>query len=1397
MADINLYSSKVHPRRVFPIQSWIEGISDFNKVGGSYLWARGVDYRSEPSQITLLPSSVLETGQATIADTGKWGEQVVGKTVTLDNSTNLIANPSFEVNTTGWTLGTDFTRSNGNAYLGTFSIKQVSTTGSVAFTTASGSPITVTQNADYELIFYTNVAITSGSGAHLQIQGGAIGGTNLLISDTVLNDTAGVWTPVSVTFNSGNFTSIFINIFNVGGSLTAYYDSFTFVQINSLATFVYGDTGNIYKRFSDAATVFMRTVPNSHGNGMAYYGEDDFLYYIADHTIGRYGPISSGQPTFTDDYLTAQGGVPTNTNSTLLVAADSQYWAKGTPTSALKVTSDIALEAFVKPTTLPAVGSSMTVMGLWGEASNHRGYKLDIFGISAVFGSGSDSSLTISTNTIDSPIDSACSGTINTNQLFANNASFAVGQKILILQMQGTGAGTKQQTTIQAYDSTNHIITTIDALNFSYNSSGNNTAQVLVQKQYTNVTINASVTLTAKAWNGTVGGVLGILASGTFTNNGALVADGCGFRGGATTTSASGQAFQGEGTGGPGIQSNVANGNGGGGGGNGGSGSVKSNAGGSGGNSATGTQGTASTSGVAGGQAGQVAGATDLSSITMGGAGGAGGAQFGSATTGTLGGNGGGIIFITAVNIVNNGTITSAGEPGTAVTLSDTSGGSAGAGGSILFRCQTATLGSLTATALGSNVGGSGVGSGNGVSGVGGASNGYCVVDYLTSETGTTTPTLNAIQDNTLVTIPSYQARLGISNDGTSFEYLTQNLQSLTPGQWDRLSVSWVAATSTASFYENAVLIGTSTGTKTSISASSADFAVGANVVSSYTNFFDGEINDVRVWNGQQTATQIMANNLVNLGGVASGLVGSWFLTATGNDLTSANNLVAAGSPSAGFVSDVPYSGATTRLDLDQTGGGTGHTFTLTAAISESSQMDFVPAFDPQKSVQVNISGKGTADWTLIVHNGLNQLIVSITVPIVNLPASGLYEFVFANVWRPVVGATYHFHIIQSSADGTVVTSVASDFTTTEFNTYYQFLVNDTEYHPVMQMINSLAIGNERYLAVINAAGGDGQPGFNAAGYLSRRLKLPAGWRIRCLATYLGFFAIGCWKGTAIKDFDQGIVFLWDGYSVTYNDFFYVPEGAVQAMYGENGTLYLIAGYKGDILEYTGGDSAVKVKRIPKVGKQHYVEVTPGGMTYWQALLRISVAYNSDSTTLERGVYTWGTYNQQYPKSLSYDYPISTGNRGTTVNGGALVPVGGQLLSCWGDGAAHGIDNINPNNPPQTSGTVEESITDFGIYWKNKQELTVRADHFALNTGENVDVKYKINYEASWHNLGLTSQKIGDTKTRYPLPTPNVQYHALQIAVDLYAANGTSPTVLEHSNDTDLLLTETDESATT
>ena len=405
---------------------------------------------------------------------------------------------------------------------------------------------------------------------------------------------------------------------------------------------------------------------------------------------------------------------------------------------------------------------NVTVQDSWRQTSG-----------SSYFGDGSDGALVISTNATETVIDSACTGTLGSTSLTATNASFNAGQKVLIHQTQGTGAGTYQENTIASY--TAGTITLQDALNANYTTG----AQVRVMKQYTDFTVNAGVTYTCKSWNGTVGGLFGFYANGTITINGTISANGnaggtstgspwiaaggvgCGFAGGAGKGSDENPhtATQGESSAGDGAASTTANGSGGGGG---YTAQAYSAGGGGAGHAAAGTAGThdgESDTNVEG-AAGASQGVAALTTLFMG-AGGGGGAhvQVGSNAGG---GAGGGIIFMAGVTFVNAGAITSNGGAGGSVGANSANGGG-GAGGSILIKAQTATLGTGLITAA--------AGSATALGGAGAV--GRIHLSYLTSYTGTTTPTADVAVDGDLTVSsvdPAAKQIIGTS-DGKIYEW--------------------------------------------------------------------------------------------------------------------------------------------------------------------------------------------------------------------------------------------------------------------------------------------------------------------------------------------------------------------------------------------------------------------------------------------------------------------------------------------------------------------------------------------------------------------------------------------------------------------------------------------------
>jgi hypothetical protein len=218
-------------------------------------------------------------------------------------------------------------------------------------------------------------------------------------------------------------------------------------------------------------------------------------------------------------------------------------------------------------------------------------------------------------------------------------------------------------------------------------------SQVYRLVQYKNITIDSGKTLTATAWGGTTGGIVALIANGTITVTGIIVATGKGFVA-QGNTGVNQIGFQGEGTvGAGGTRSISANGNGGGGGGNEGS---DGGGGAGGGHAAAGTAGQAS-GGSSGGTSGAAAGAAALTTMVFGGAGGSGGGND-SGNAGGVSGAGGGIVLLIAPTITVTGTIITGATNGNGGSGTEGAGGG-GAGGSVLLKGKTLTLGTNLITA--------------------------------------------------------------------------------------------------------------------------------------------------------------------------------------------------------------------------------------------------------------------------------------------------------------------------------------------------------------------------------------------------------------------------------------------------------------------------------------------------------------------------------------------------------------------------------------------------------------------------------------------------------------------------------------------------------------------------
>ncbi len=130
-------------------------------------------------------------------------------------------------------------------------------------------------------------------------------------------------------------------------------------------------------------------------------------------------------------------------------------------------------------------------------------------------------------------------------------------------------------------------------------------------------------------------------------------------------------------------------------------------------------------------------------------------------------------------------------------------------------------------------------------------------------------------------------------------------------GTWTHLAIAVDVSAKTAAMYVNAasVTVDAGTGADTSIHDNDSKFSLGANEDSGSTvSFYDGLIDEARLWNDIRTSTEISGNYQRELNGDEAGLVGYWKLNNGYTDETSnSNDLTAAGSPV--FSTDVPFVG--------------------------------------------------------------------------------------------------------------------------------------------------------------------------------------------------------------------------------------------------------------------------------------------------------------------------------------------------------------------------------------------------------------------------------------------------------------------------------------------------------
>lgn len=663
----------------------------------------------------------------------------------------------------------------------------------------------------------------------------------------------------------------------------------------------------------------------------------------------------------------------------------------------------------------------------------------------------------------------------------------------------------------------------------------------------------------------------------------------------------------------------------------------------------------------------------------------------------------------------------------------------------------------------------------------------------------------------------NFTISLILSNDGTNTETYNKNVNITgyaSLNRWLNIGVTWNHSTHVATFYVAGVSKGTDTHAFSSIFASTAPLSIAANrtIAGSSSGYVDGCIDNVSLWDvviTGATTPNITDVNFRELQGTETGLRAYYKLNNNYLDSSTNNNTLIpigtaqyenrfqstfddqninvepAGLNNAQYPPfPTPTTARGSRPDIDLDGGTIANTYTIPTAVIEdfndnTNRLLFTPTKDPQKSIAVRVNTVGTGDFEVIIHDNFNGEIAHVKYPVGTLQATGYFEINYLTMWSPVPGATYHAHFISTVADTKLQVTTAGDLSSAWFRTFFGFLLPDTQYHPISTIGLNLVVGNGNYVATLQATV-----------YDPNTIQLPFGWKVRCFSYWNEYLAIGAWMGDTVDAFDRGRIFFWDGASLTYNFFIDVPEGAINSMVGSKGQLWFIAGSRCKLMLYEGGARAAKIKNLVNSENGNVIDVYPGAMSMWRLLLRFGVAGNSADTVIQEGVYTWGTVNERYPESLSFDYVISTGNyQGTNVHIGMVQAALNKLLIGWQDNTTYGVDEVAVGNDPFATGTVQFLIEDDGAMYHQKEAITVTTQFEPLTSGQSLTLKYRFDRNASFTSLPAITT-VGQTTSRDVIATGVKRYREYEVGLDLATSSSSSPVVLAVGIEKDVLETE-------
>lgn len=448
---------------------------------------------------------------------------------------------------------------------------------------------------------------------------------------------------------------------------------------------------------------------------------------------------------------------------------------------------------------------------------------------------------------------------------------------------------------------------------------------------------------------------------------------------------------------------------------------------------------------------------------------------------------------------------------------------------------------------------------------------------------------------------------------------------------------------------------------------------------------------------------------------------------------------------------DVTY-GPSKSIDANAYRTGGTNTYTVPLTIDEGQYISFQPDIEPFYSNKINVVSPGTGDVTVTLHDGLNNILASKTIVAASM-STGLVEFLYSSQVRALVkpnARTYHLHITSTIADTTVACSASGSLNTADFELWaYRLVDTVNNLHPLTQFQQFTCIGNGNYLAVWEPLTDSDPPNTE---FLRHRLVFPSGFEVCGLAVADGFLIIACEKRstTGNKDFQEGMLFRWDGTAQTYEKFINISGGSPDSLFEFDNLPYFYV--QGALCVWPGGNYIVKVRTIANTSTTYkdVVDNTrayPNMMTIRDNLLMAAYPSTTTNTAIEHGVNSWGSLEKNYQASWgNMDFAISTGtilNTAGTLQLGCVRNFGDEMYISWKDDVNYGLDIVDSFCDPAPIFKFRALKFDAGAIFKKKLAVGVGIFSDALPMG--VELTPVTNIDKAGDTT-YTVMDVGDTE---------------------------------------------------